>query len=126
MLNDLAPNDIGLVSFDSGRRGICCKVPSLIKNSKPKYQRLYDDSFHVYGARLWNSLPKVIKEKKSMDSFKISLSKLIAELPDNPPIAGVASENSLIHLLANSAAGRVITEVAGLESPFDEDVRRMS
>ena len=100
MLNGSSPNDIGMKFYNTTRRGVCCKVPPLTKHSKPKYQRQYDSSFHVYGAKLWNVIPKDIKEKKTMDSFKCALTKLLMQLPDEPPIPGVASENSLVHLLA--------------------------
>ena len=60
-----------------------------------------------------------------MESFKSALTKLVMQLPDKPPIPGVASENSLIHLLAyNRAAGRDVDD-GGLEAS-DEDVHQMS
>ena len=104
ILHDLAPNDIGLQFHQTTRRGVCCKVPPLVKNSKHKYQRKYDESFHVFGAKLFNLIPKQIKKKKSLDSFKASLTKFILLPPDHPPVPGIASENSLLQLLASERA----------------------
>ena len=122
-----------MVFYSTKRRGKCCKVPPLTKNSKTKFQRQYDQSFHVNGARLWNSIPKRVKQKKSFATFKAALTKLTLQLPDNPPIPGIASENSLIQLLARRAAGPDYTEDGGSETsdgdseePSDEDICRMA
>ena len=100
VLNHLAPNDLPLQFHETTRRGICIKIPPLVKNCKPKFQKLYDESFTVTGAKLWNLIPKGIKAKCSMDSFKAALTKFIMMVPDNPPVPGIASQNSLLHLLA--------------------------
>ena len=105
--------------YSSRRRDKCCKVPPLINNSKLKYQTQYDDSFHVKGARLWNSLPTV-KRTKTFNSFKSALTSLLLQLPDNPPIPGTASDNSLLHLLAYRAAERDEVQYGGPE-PSEED-----
>ena len=101
ILNQLAPNDLQLIFYETGRRGICCKVPPLVKNSKSRFQSLYDDSFAVTGARLWNLIPKIIKRKDSPESFKSALTKHIMLIPDHPPVPGISSQNSLLHLLAS-------------------------
>lgn len=104
ILHDLAPNDIGLQFYETSRRGVCCKVPPLVKSSKQQYQSKYDDSFHVFGAKLFNLVPKNIKKKKSLNSFKASLTRFILLPPDHPPVPGIASENSLLQLLAKQQA----------------------
>ena len=129
ILHELAPNDIDLVFYPTTRRGVCCKIPPLIKRSKTKYQRQFDDSFHVYGARLWNVIPNSVKEKNSVESFKIALTKLCMQLPDNPPIPGIASQNSLIDVLAYRAADSDIATDGGLEASdedTEEDTHRMA
>ena len=129
ILHELAPNDTDLVFYTTTRRGVCCKIPPLTKRSKTKYQRQFDDSFHVYGARLWNVIPKSVKEKNSVESFKIALTKLCMQLPDNPPITGIASQNSLIDVLAYRAADSEIGTDGGLEASeedTEEDTHRMA
>ena len=99
ILHDMAPNDLNMEFQESDRRGIICKVPPLVRNAKSKYQTKYDQSFRVLGAKLWNLLPIQVKAKKTLDSFKIALTKFITQFPDRPPVPGITSENSLITLL---------------------------
>ena len=123
--NNLAPNDLSLQFYETSRRGTCCKVPPLVRSCKPKFQKMFDSSFSVNGAKLWNLIPKKIKSKRSLDAFKAALTKYIMTVPDNPPVPGIASQNSLLHLLAsyntawNSGDD---TDYGGLE----DDTRRMS
>ena len=37
------------------------------------------------GPKLWNKVPVAIKAEKTFDGFKVSLSKFLALIPDNPP-----------------------------------------
>ena len=59
---------------------------------------LYDSSFAVRGPKLWNKVPVNIKAEATFESFKVSLSKFIALIPDNPPISGYSCSwsNSLV------------------------------
>ena len=52
ILHGLAPNDLEMQFYENARRGTCCRIPPLVKNSKPKYQSKYDQSFRVIGVRL--------------------------------------------------------------------------
>ena len=99
IVNQLAPNDLNMKFYHNDRRGSCCIIPAVVKNSKAKYQSLYDHSFHVTAAKLWNLIPKEIKSKPTLNSFKNSLSRYISEIPDQPPIKGMPSNNSLLDLL---------------------------
>ena len=98
ILHSLAPNDINMEFYQNERQGIMCKLPNLVKNAKLKFQTLYDNSFHVTGAKLWNKLPKEIKQKKSLDTFKNALTKFIMSFPDHPPVHGLSSNNSLLDI----------------------------
>lgn len=121
ILHGLAPNDLEMQFYENARRGTCCRIPPLVKNSKPKYQSKYDQSFRVIGAKLWNLLPKRVKDKKSMESFKHSLSKFITQFPDQPPVPGIASDNSLLSVLvAGRSTWREPMREGGLVSS-DED-----
>ena len=83
---------------------------------------MYDESFSVYGAKLWNLIPPKIKSRFTLDSFKAALTKFIMKVSDNPPVPGISSQNSLLHLLASNTAWSTGDEVDGVL----EDVRRMS
>ena len=98
IINHLAPNDIAVGFYQNERYGLMCKIPTLVKNSKSKYQKLYDESFHVTAAKLWNKIPREIKEKKTLNSFKDALSKFLMSFPDCPPIHGISSSNSLLDI----------------------------
>ena len=130
IINNLAPNDIPMHFYTNARRGICCNLPPLVRNSKQKYQRQYDSSFPIIGGKLWNLLPKDIKLKPSLDSFKNSLTKLLLQVQDHPPVPGIASENSLLSLLVSdrstwgiptNVGGRADSEEADSEDDDSED-----
>ena len=108
-LHNIVPNDLEITFHETNRRGLCCRIPPLVKGSKSKIQRKYDDSFRVAGAKLWNVIPNSIRLKSPFTSFKAALTKYLLLLPDNPPVPGIASSNSLITMLASgvSAPGAV-------------------
>ena len=119
IIKNLAPNEIGMTFYQNQRKGLMCKIPPITKNAKIKFQKLYDSSFHVSGAKLWNKLPKDVKEKRTLDSFKNALTKFIMSFPDNPPIHGTSSRNSLLEIpMINTYNG-------GVDSS-DEDGSRMA
>ena len=101
IINNIVPNDLQMTFYNSSRSGICCKLPPLVTRSKPKYQQQYDHSFHIVGGKLWNLLPKKIKHKATMVSFKTALSKYITQFQDHPPVPGIASDNSLLTVLVS-------------------------
>ena len=78
--------------------GIIAVIPPLAKSSTLRNQTLYDRSFAVQGPKLWNKVPNTVKTAQSFDSFKISLSKFLALIPDNPPVSGYSCSwsNSLV------------------------------
>ena len=96
ILHNTAPNDININFNNSDRRGILATVPALTRNAKPKIQSLYDSSFAVSAPRLWNSLPKRIRQEESFGKFKALLTRHCLAYPDQPPISGAPSSNSLL------------------------------
>ena len=122
MINHLAPNDLQMEFYQNNRRGTCCRLPPLVKNSREKYKSLYDHSFPILGAKLWNLLPKSVKEKRTLFSFKSALSKHISQLPDLPPVPGIASDNSLLSLLGpGRSTWRDPTPTGGLAPSEDSE-----
>ena len=96
ILNNTAPNDLNITFTTSERRGILIMVPTLSRIAKPRFQSLYDSSFAVFTSRLWNSLPKRIRQEESFEKFKAALTRHLLSIPDKPPITGAASSNSLL------------------------------
>ena len=113
-LHNLAPNDLELEFYQTTRRGLCCKVPPIVKQSKLKAQTMYDDSFRVTGAKLWNLIPNAIRQKTSLDSFKAALTKFLLQLQDNPPVPGISSANSLLTILASGVSAHGAVEDDGV------------
>ena len=97
ILHNIAPNDINITFTNSDRRGICANIPILSRSAKLRFQSLYDSSFAVLAPRLWNTLPKRIRQEESFTKFKASLTRHLLTILDQPPIAGIASSNSLLH-----------------------------
>ena len=66
----------------------------MLKGCSQRNQSLYDGSFAVLGARLWNVVPVDVKSLKTFLSFKEKLSEFLASFPDNPPVRGYSCTNS--------------------------------
>ena len=96
MLNNIAPNELGINFYTSDRRGIRVKIPSITRDAKMKYITQYDDSFKIRAAKLWNSIPADLTTRTSMETFKPALTRYLQKLPDRPPIQGLASSNSIL------------------------------
>ena len=94
----LSPNDLQLEFIDSARRGPCCKIPPLSKTSTAKSQSIFDKSFRINSAKLWNKIPKEIRVKPSFGSFKSALTKYLLRLQDHPPVPEISSYNSILDL----------------------------
>ena len=111
----LTPNYLDMEFFESTRRGPCCKIPSLSKTCRPKIQKMYDESFRVNGAKLWNAIPVVIRRKTSLGSFKSALTRHLLLLQDNPPIPGFSSANSILDLQPGSGSRGTVEDEGGRE-----------
>ena len=82
------------------RRGRECKPTAVKSSASKRIQTIRHASFAVNGPRLFNSLPKHIRntkaknkttdaeKRKSVDEFKRGLDRYLAEVPDEPLIPG--------------------------------------
>ena len=93
ILNNLASNDINISFYDSPRHGILARVPALRLHCSTA-QSLYDYSFAVNGPKLWNLVPKKVKDCVSLTSFKSNLDDFLKDIPDCPPISGYVAQNN--------------------------------
>ena len=88
----------------SERRGRSCMIPSLNTTASLRYQTIADHSFAVRGAKLFNVLPKKLRNYQgSSDSFKTVLDTFLAKIRDQPCTIGYhqpAASNSLIDQVA--------------------------
>ena len=79
---------------EESRIGITCKIPKYTK-------KIREDSFMIKGLRLFNQMPKEIREfkcidpenqQKSTDKFKEKLDKHLSTIPDQPNLSGEYSK----------------------------------
>ena len=99
ILNGGGPNNIGMAFYSSSRLGVRASI-STYSYKAQKYM------FSVKAARLLNSLPKKVKEIKTLEPFKVALGEFLAKHPDQPPVTWYTPPNSN-SLLDWSAAGEI-------------------
>ena len=103
---NIGPLDEGGVhATEHIRRGRICHVPTVKKGSSKQVQNQRCASFSVRGPRLFNSVPKEIRNIHgcSTEKFKRRLDKYLATVPDEPQIPGYtasrkADSNSLLDM----------------------------
>ena len=70
---------------ENPRLGRRCKVPLLRPGGRRAVQTLREQSFPINGAKLFNTLPKTIREiKRSQEDFKEALDRHLMTIPDQP------------------------------------------
>ena len=84
IINDLVPNCGVEWTEATERKGRMCKIPNLKGSSK--VQKLREQSFQMAGPKLWNCLPKSVRNLKttSQDEFKQVLDDFLCKVPDEP------------------------------------------
>ena len=107
ILHNIAPNDLKLQFTEPSRNGIKVKIPALNKQALQSAKTLYDNSFAVNAAKLWNLLPKTINELEKLETFKTRLGHFLESYPDLPPSTGyvTANSNSLLDWHASRLGG---------------------
>ena len=88
ILEGQVPN-CGLDCTTSDRRGREACVPAL--KGKPSVRKLREQSFQHNGPKLFNSLPKQLRNLSnvSVEDFKEKLDKYLQKLPDEPNVEGL-------------------------------------
>ena len=98
----------------SERRGRYCNIPKLNKSHKcsAKMNTIRENSFSVQGPKLFNCLPKEIRNISgvSVETFKRHLDKLLTRVPDQPGVPGyagsrAAATNSISDQIVNIGVG---------------------
>jgi len=108
-MNNLAPNfggaESGIISFyETGRRGILCVIPELVRGASSRLKTIRDNSLGVRGPRLFNELPRELRmptteDPPSIDAYESELDKFLARVPDEPKVrhySNATSSNSII------------------------------
>ena len=77
------------------RLGWKAKLPKLHGRAKSSAKTLYDASFAVTGAKLWNLLPKDVNTvSDDLDAFKVRLGNFLKTFPDHPPVTSYTATNN--------------------------------
>ena len=81
-----------LVTETSARRGRTCNVPRLNPRAAARIKSEIDASFPVYGDKLFNCLPKSLRDcDASANTFKKRLDKFLKRIPDQPCFLATSS-----------------------------------
>ena len=91
--NDQCPNQLNLEFYDTHRFGIKCRRKNYNSTIRVHIKTLQQNSFPSIGPALFNCIPKSIKNKETLTSFKSALDKWLRSLPDEPPISGYITQN---------------------------------
>ena len=90
----------------SSRNGRMCIIPNTANTSPSHLKTLREGSFCINGARLFNCLPKQIRDLSGIDTikFKENLDEFLSTIPDEPQCCGYtgyrrAETNSLLHMV---------------------------
>ena len=94
IVNQFVSNDLNIDFYDNRRLGIMAHVPPIMTNGNTKAKTLYDHSFAVVGPRLWNLVPKKVKDATSLFAFKSHLDEFLKTIPDRPPVHGYTCQNN--------------------------------
>ena len=89
ILEKKVPNCGVEVTADNGRLGRKCLIPKLQKNGRKAIQTLLEQTLQVEGARLFNCMPKKLREIHTLEEFKVELDQWLATIPDEPRMGGL-------------------------------------
>ena len=97
ILEELVPSLENVKRFSnfSDRGGRTCTVPSVNRNAPKKIQTLRESSFSVNGTRLFNVLPKKLRNLTNcpVSEFKANLDRFLKLIPDQPIVPGYTMNN---------------------------------
>ena len=102
ILYSKVPNDLDLEFIH--RNDHIKAVLKPLPRCSARAQSLYEDSFVIYGVKLWNIVPRTATIVDSFPAFKVVVDAFLEGIPDRPPLEGYpyTSSNSLLELVRQS------------------------
>ena len=70
----------------STRRGLLCRIPPRNYRAHARVWNGIERSLVVHASRLFNAIPRQLRETPSMESFKRELDRFLAAVPDKPSL----------------------------------------
>ena len=93
ILAGVVPNCGVELAKPNERLGRKCKVPKLVQHGRQAIQTLREQGFQVNGVRLFNCLPKSLRNMETyQEDFKAELDKFLSKIPDQPRLGGLVPE----------------------------------
>ena len=93
ILNKVYPNTIDLNFKNHQRSGAIRAVLKLLPKLQGRALTVYEESFLIKAAKLWNILPPELSKITVLDEFKRKLLTFLKSIPDKPPLPGYPSVN---------------------------------
>ena len=99
VIKGIVPNFIDseykIQTYDSGRRGLLCKIPDLKPRATARLKSIKDRSFAVRGPKIFNAIPTELRNcDMTMDYFKARLDKWLLTIPDRPCLPNYQGQNA--------------------------------
>ena len=86
--NGFVPNEIELEFQINIRTSKEIAVVKPMPRIRGKMLSIYEESFSIRSAKLWNKVPSIVQNEASLISFKIKLDNWLSLFPDEPPVLG--------------------------------------
>ena len=100
VLENLVPNS-GIHYTINARHGRTCTVPTVKTTATARVRTLIHNSFSGCGPRLFNCLPKSLRDLTNCDlsKFKTNLDRFLRMVPDEPTSPGLKTTSGLSNSL---------------------------
>ncbi len=92
--NNIVPNSFDIKFKDSKRNGGSKAIVKPLPKVKGRVLTIYDESFQIVSAKLWNVLPNKITLINSLSAFEFELDNFLKLIPDEPPLPGYPSRSN--------------------------------
>lgn len=81
-------NNLGISFYSHQRHGQLCSIDRVHTRVRTKIKILKENAFIVRGPRLFNALPKSMREltDTNLEKFKLELDKFLQTIPDQPKL----------------------------------------
>ena len=105
-------------SIKSERLGRTCPLPEVKKSSSQRIQTLRENSFQIHAPKLFNSLPKEIRNLTgcSVDKFKEALDQFLEGVPDEPKVSGADYTPGACDLFSAQPSNSIIDQIRRMKN----------